>query len=596
MNRSKEGMDHRSIVGADFLGRRIGQAPTGQMSGWLAGRIRAAARDGRLRPGDRLPASRTLAADLGVSRGVVTEAYRRLLEDGVVVTRGPAGTVIAGTVVAGTVVAGAVVAGTVIPGTVIPGTDPGVRSGSGPVAASVARPIDRAPNGGAPNGRVPDGLIPGGPIPDGLIPDGLVPDGGVPGSGSTPAAGRRPAPPPGTGRPAVDPWAGSTSAFTFDPPAGVEVFTALRAQPARYDLSPGVPDLAAFPRAGWLRSERAVLGTLTASSLGYGDPAGARPFRRAVAAWLARYRGISADPDRIVVVAGVAQALALLCWVLARRGIGEIAVEDPGSRGARQQLADWGARTVPIPVDNEGLRVDRLAATGTPAVLVSPAHQFPMGVVLSGARRRELAAWADAGGLIIEDDYDAEHRYDRPPVDAIKAARPDGTCYAGSVSKILAPALRLGWLVPPDGLYDEVVAAKQQADLGSPVLAQLVLADLMESGRLEAHLRSVRRRHRLRRDAMIAALGRHLPAATVHGAAAGLHLTVSFDGPPDRGALDDRALAARALAAGVKVQPLSWHRVAPGPPGLVLGYAASPAGQLEDAIARLADVAGGRIG
>ena len=498
MERSKTANLEGSISGADFLALRIEQAPAGAMSGWLVEQIRAAVRDGRLRPDDRLPASRPLAADLGVSRGVVTEAYRRLADDGVVFAGGRAGTVIART----------------------------------------------APIAGQPE-------------------------------------------------PTEGPPAGVDGDFAFDGHAGTDVFSALRARPARYDLSPGLPDLSAFPRTDWLRAERSVLGRLSAQSLAYGDPAGAPSFRRAVAGWLARYRGITAHPEQIVIVAGVAQALALICRVLGRRGLTEIAVEDPGSLGARQQLEHWGMATVPVPVDDEGLRVDRLSPTGARVVLVSPAHQFPTGVVLSGARRRGLADWADAGGLIVEDDYDAEHRYDRPPVSALQASRPDRTCYAGSVSKILAPALRIGWLIPAPWLRDDVVAAKQEADLGNPVLAQLVLADLMESGRLERHLRTVRRRHQRRRDAMIASLRRHLPAATVHGAAAGLHLTVTFDEPRDQ-PIDDLALATRALAAGVKVQPLSWHRVRPGPPGLVLGYAAASTGHIEEAMIALASVVGSR--
>lgn len=509
MNRSIRNRSERSITGTDFLALRIDRAPAGAMSGWLVEQIRAAVRDGRLRPDDRLPASRTMAADLGVSRGVVTEAYRRLLDDGVVVTGGRAGTVIARSV-----------------------------------------PVGGPAIGGHPSS--------GHPVAE-------------------PAAGA--VAPPGTG------------GFTFRDPERGDVFSALRAHPARYDLSPGLPDLTAFPRAAWLRAERAVFAGLSPGGFGYGDPAGAAPFRRAVAGWLARFRGISADPDGIVIVAGVAQALALVCRVLGRRGVTGIAVEDPGSLGARSQLEHWGMTTVAVPVDQDGLRVDRLGESGARAVLVSPAHQFPMGVVLSGERRRELVDWAAAGGLVVEDDYDAEHRYDRPPVSALQATRPDRTCYAGSVSKILAPALRVGWLIPPPDLRDEVIAAKQEADLGNPALAQLVLAELMESGELERHLRAVRRRHRRRRDAMVAALGRHMPFATVHGAAAGLHLTVTVDEP-----LDDLVLAGRALAAGVKVQPLSWHRVRPGPPGLVLGYAAVPAGQIEEGITALGSILKPAIG
>jgi GntR family transcriptional regulator/MocR family aminotransferase len=223
------------------------------------------------------------------------------------------------------------------------------------------------------------------------------------------------------------------------------------------------------------------------------------------------------------------------------------------------------------------------------AALVSPAHQFPTGVVLDGARRRELLEWADDGGVIIEDDYDAEHRYDRPPVPALAAVEPERVCYAGSVSKILAPALRVGWLLVPSALYDDVVLAKRETDLGNPALAQLVLAQLMRTGELERQLRMIRRRHRVRRDAMIAALQARLPAARIHGAAAGLHLMITFDDAPEH-RLSDVEVAGRALRAGVKVQPLSWHRQRPGPPGLVLGYAACGPDEITEGIDDLARV------
>ncbi|MBW5487047.1 aminotransferase class I/II-fold pyridoxal phosphate-dependent enzyme [Streptomyces bambusae] len=390
------------------------------------------------------------------------------------------------------------------------------------------------------------------------------------------------------------------------------VVDALRALPCRIDLSPGVPDLAAFPRTAWLRAERAVLAGVGPADFGYGAPQGAPALRRAVAGWLARNRGIRTDPDEVVVVAGVAQALALLAHILRADGIHRIAVEDPGSLGARQQLEYGGHELVPVPVDAGGLDVAALRASGAPAVLLTPAHQFPTGVVLDGERRRDLLSWAADGGLVIEDDYDAEHRYDRPPVPALRSLLPERVCYAGSVSKLLAPALRVGWLlVPPDRL-EAAVAAKRYADLGNGILTQLVLARLMDSGELERHLRHVRRRHRRRRDAMLRAVEAHLPGASVHGAAAGLHLMVTLEGgrdagggrgsrggpdpdsrPPGRSApsafpgFSDTELAAAALARGVKVHPLSWHRVSPGPPGLVLGYAAGPAHEIEEGVALL---------
>ncbi|MGW4500403.1 aminotransferase-like domain-containing protein [Micromonospora sp. NPDC004336] len=263
-------------------------------------------------------------------------------------------------------------------------------------------------------------------------------------------------------------------------------------------------------------------------------------------------------------------------------------MEDPGSLGVRQQLNNWRVATPPIAVDAAGLRVDELAASGVPAVLLTPAHQFPTGVVLDGDRRRRLATWARAGGLIVEDDYDAEHRYDRPPVPALRAMLPDHVCYAGSVSKLLAPALRIGWLLVPARHRDAVVEARRNADLGNAVLPQLVLAELMTSGVLERQLRLLRRRHVRRRDAMVAAIARHLTGATVHGAAAGLHLTVTLDG-----AVTDTEVAARALERGVKAQPLSWHCQRPHPPGLVLGYAANTVSDIEEGVEVIATALAG---
>ncbi|MGC4953074.1 PLP-dependent aminotransferase family protein [Actinomadura citrea] len=373
----------------------------------------------------------------------------------------------------------------------------------------------------------------------------------------------------------------------FPAKPGADVFDVLRDLPARIDLSPGLPDLAAFPRAAWQRAERTVLRDLPATGLGYGDPRGTPALRTAVATWLARYRGIHADPDGIVIVAGTAQALGLIARVLAHDGIDRIAVEDPGSLGVRQHLAHWGMGTPPVPVDAAGIRVDRLRATGAPAVLLTPAHQFPTGVVLGGDRRRDLTHWAATGGLVIEDDYDAEHRYDRPPVPALRSMLTDRAFYTGSVSKLLAPALRIGWILPPPPHLDAVIAEKRFADLGNAALPQHVLAELMNSGDMERTLRLLRRRHRRRRDTMIEAIAEHLPTATVHGAAAGLHLTITFPRHPPDG-LNDADLAAAALEHGVKTHPLSWHAQRPHPPGLVLGYAAVPTSAITDAITALA--------
>jgi GntR family transcriptional regulator/MocR family aminotransferase len=430
----------------------------------------------------RLPATRVLAADLGVSRGVVVEAYQRLLDEGLVSARTGAGTVVTAT-----------------------------PAGPGP-----GSPV------GADRRHAADGL-------------------------------RLPLP----------------------PRAGTVV-----------DLSPGVPDLSAFPRAAWLRAERAVLAEITGPDLGYGDPGGAPRLRQELAGWLGRTRGVRAEADDIIVVNGVAQALALLAQTLRAGGTTTVAVEDPGSRGARDQLAHWGLRPVGVAVDDQGVRVDDLTTTGLDVAVLTPAHQVPTGVVLSPRRRQALLGWAAAGGLVIEDDYDAEHRYDRAPVAAVQASAPDRVAYTGSTSKSLAPSTRLGWLIAPRRLQAGLLAAKHASDLGNPALPQLVLAHLLAGGDYERHLRNVRIRQRRRRDALLAGLRTRLPQARVEGVAAGLHLLLTL--PWLDGRIEDTVLAERIAEQGVVVHPLSWHRHRPGPPGLVMGYAAHPPDRLAQAAELLA--------
>lgn len=455
--------------GADFLQLNSASAPSRGKAQWLAHHLRDAVRDGRLQDGEALPPTRFLAHELGISRGVVTEAYERIAAEGLVEGHGRAGTRVRSRVVA----------------------------------------ADRAPVAG-------------------------------------------PAP------------------HTYARPTSTAGFDALRAATAPVDLTPGVPDVKAFPRAAWLRAERRVLDAVDADALGYGNPQGSVALREAISRRIAVTRGIQVDPDQILVVAGVAQSLSLLATVLTRKGVAAVAVEDPGSLGARQQLQAWGVTTPPITVDDEGLVVDHLWSSGAQVVMTTPAHQFPTGVVLSPARRRELLRWADQGGMIIEDDYDADHRYDRHPVAAIAATHPESIFYTGSVSKLLSPALRIGWLIPPSSSLSTFVDVKRDTDLGNATLPQLVLAELMRSGDLESHLRTLSRRHRRRRDLTVELIRDLMPDATVHGAAAGVHLTITWSRP-----FSDTALAEACLVAGVKTQPLSWHRQRPGPPGLVLGYAAS---------------------
>jgi len=456
---------------------RAESAPAKGLTAWLVDGLRRAVVEGRLAPGAKLPPTRVLAAELTISRGVVVDAYRRLLDEGLVSARTGMGTVV---------------------------TSPGSSRRRQPTT-------DRR--------HATDQL---------RLPLPLA--------------------------------------------AGIDI-----------DLSPGVPDLSAFPRAAWLRAERAVLAEATGSDLGYGDPGGTPRLRRELIGWLARTRGIHAEADDVIVVGGVAQALALLAQTLRAAGTTAAAVEDPGSRGARDQMGHWGLRAVGVAVDQEGVRVADLIASQTRAVVLTPAHQFPTGVVLSPGRRRALLDWAaTADALIIEDDYDAEHRYDRAPVAALQASAPQRVAYTGSTSKSLAPGMRLGWLIAPHRLQPDLLAAKHASDLGNPALPQLVLAHLLASGDYERHLRNVRTRQRRRRDALLAGLREHLPQARVEGVAAGLHLLITMPST-----MDDTVLAERIADAGVFVQPLSWHRQKPGPPGLVIGYAAHTPDRLFEAAGRI---------
>ncbi len=339
-----------------------------------------------------------------------------------------------------------------------------------------------------------------------------------------------------------------------------------------HDFAMGVPDLAAFPRAEWLAGMRRVLGELPDLGLSHPDPRGAAALRRALAGYLGRVRGVVTTADRIVVCSGFWQGLAVVCAALAARGARRIAMEDPGFRFHRQIVGRTGLEPVPVAVDADGMRVELLSALDVDAALVTPAHQSPTGVVLAPGRRTELLAWAEERDtVVIEDDYDAEHRYDRDPVGALQGRSPERVVYGGSASKTLAPALRLGWLALPGALARQVAAEKAFADAGTGVLAQLVLADMIERGALDRHLRRTRAAHRERRDALREAVAEHLPGARVGGVAAGLHAAVEL---PD-GVAED-AVVECARARDVRVEGMARHRFdrARGRPTVLLGYGA----------------------
>jgi GntR family transcriptional regulator/MocR family aminotransferase len=352
------------------------------------------------------------------------------------------------------------------------------------------------------------------------------------------------------------------------------------------DLATGLPDLTAFPRTAWMRAEKEVLATATSHQLGYGPPEGNVELRHELSAWLTRSRGVVAPPDRIIVTAGVTGAVSLLAQTLRADGHTTVAVEDPGAEGNRRILSYWMPHLSAVPVDDDGIDTGSLAATDARAVLVTPAHQYPTGVVLSPERRRELVAWTrDGENLIIEDDYDAEYRYDRKPVRAVQPLATEAVAYTSSLSKTLAPALRLGWLVPPAHLHRRLVELRWATDLGSPALPQLTLAHLLRDGTLERHLRTMRARHRNRRDAAIGAIREWMPDLHIGGIAAGLHLVVRL---PD--ALDDERVAADARSEGVIVQPLSRHYAGSGSPGLIINYAGHHPARLQAALHALARV------
>ncbi|MGH2382574.1 MAG: PLP-dependent aminotransferase family protein [Candidatus Limnocylindria bacterium] len=355
----------------------------------------------------------------------------------------------------------------------------------------------------------------------------------------------------------------------------------------RVDFRPGRPDVSQFPRSVWLRSLRRALNEAPADRFNYADGRGLNELREALATYLNRVRGTAAEADRIVISNGYSQGLSLVCQVLRAAGATRLAVEDPSYEGARNTVRAAGLELVPIGVDDDGLRFDELECTVADAVLVTPAHQYPTGAVLPPTCRAALAAWAvrhDA--LIIEDDYDAEYRYDRDPIGAIQGIAPDHVIYAGSASKTLAPGLRLGWLLAPASLVEPLADAKIAADNGSPALEQLAFADFVSRGELGRHLRRMRLLYRRRRDALVEALATHTPMLRVTGTAAGLHLLAWL--PPG---LDEAVILERASQVGLHLYGMEPHRVRPGSPGgLIFGYANLTEPEIDTGVRLLASV------
>jgi GntR family transcriptional regulator/MocR family aminotransferase len=435
----------------------------------LERQLRDGIRSGRLRAGGRLPPSRELARELGVSRGVVVDAYSQLVAEGYLVARPGSGT------------------------------------------------------------RVADAIATQAPVRH------------------TPAE---------------------------------------RGPAIRYDLRSGLPDVSSFPRRAWQSAMAAALRELPDAGLLYGRPRGYPRLRVGLAEYLGRARATVADPRRMVICTGVSHGLAMVWHALRERGARRVAFEDPAWPGQPDTISHAGLEPLPIPVDQKGLVVAELERSGADAVVVTPAHQHPTGVVMAPERRAALVDWAQRrNALIVEDDYDAEYRYGREPVAALQGLAPEHVVYAGTASKMLAPALRMGWLVLPTHLVDEVTAQQETTWAAAPVIDQATLAILLERGELERHLRQMRRRYRARRDALMNALGEALPEASVGGVAAGLHLVAWL---PE--SADEDAIAVRAGERGIAIHTL--HRdctaIARVPPALLLGYSSLPEQSLRSAAQELA--------
>lgn len=429
--------------------------------------IRDAIRSGRLPLGAALPSTRTLSADLGVSRGTVVEAYQQLTAEGYLSSRG----------------------------------------GGYTYVAAGARPPRPTP---------------------------------------------RPAPP---SRP-------------------------------RIDFGYGRADVSSFPRAAWLRSVRRVLNDAPGDRLGYLNGRGSPELRDALSGYLNRVRGTDIDPDHMVICSGFAQGVSLVLHAAAARGARRLAVEDPTSQDAVQVARALGLQVVGIPVGEDGADVAALAASDADVVVLTPSHQWPLGAVLPPESRAAVIEWAvRRGALVVEDDYDAEYRYDRAPIGAMQGLAPDHVVHAGSVSKTLAPGLRLGWLAVPHDLADAVADAKILADRGSSSIEQLALADFLERGELDRHLRRMRPVYRRRRDVLLAALRERLPDLEPTGVSAGIHLVAWL--PPD---LDEESVIAAARARGVGIAGLRPHRMSPaGRDALIFGYSSIGERAIAEGVALVAE-------
>jgi GntR family transcriptional regulator/MocR family aminotransferase len=355
------------------------------------------------------------------------------------------------------------------------------------------------------------------------------------------------------------------------------------------DFKHGIPDLASFPRGDWLWAIREACTAAPKGAFDYGDPRGNLVLRQVLSSYLRRVRGSAADPELTVVCTGYAQGLSLALRALADAGVRRVAFEDPGPKtSTRAAAALAGIEAVAVPVDEFGIDVEALAATGATAVILTPAHQWPTGVVLAAERRLMLVSWAtERGAVIIEDDYDAEFRYDRQPVGALQGLAADRVIAIGTVSKSLAPSVRLGWILCPPLLSDGIAKLKQLGDRGSPGLDQLALAALIESGRYDRHLRRMRAVYAKKRDTLVDVLNEQAPSAELTGLAAGFHAVLHLP----RGATEaDVVTAARARSVGLYGMDAFRSARSSDSPQLVLGYGNVSERAIRSGVAMIADL------
>ena len=346
----------------------------------------------------------------------------------------------------------------------------------------------------------------------------------------------------------------------------------------RHDLRPGHADPSSFPRQAWAAVMRRILAEAPDEAFGYADPRGRAELRAALAGYLGRARAVRAAAATVQVCAGAGHGLGIAFRAVAALGVRTVAVEDPSSPRMREIAAAAGLTVRALPCDELGARADALAGLGAGAVVVTPAHQYPLGVTLSPRRRAELIAWAGgSGGIVIEDDYDGELRYDRQPIGALQALDPSRVIYVGTTSKSLAAALRVGWLVVPARLTDAVADSIRVINAWPSSLEQLALARFIESGMFDRHIRRMRGIYRKRRDLLAATLASHAPVIQITGIAAGGHALVGM--PP--GGPDEHEVITKAARAGLALEALSRYRVGdtePTGPALVIGYG-TPAGR-----------------